>query len=192
LFSSYSDAFDSSAQSKKTLEDAGVGGARHCMFHVGILNDSGSPDVVDFAAGSPQLVRQWVSGLSMLLHSGSVGIGLEMKMSGGKFIVEFAKDGSPSGACGLFNHGDIIEAIDTLPLTERTTFAEYEALVLGPDASPISMLLNRGGQKVTLFPRPNYFHAVFLCTLRLRSSCDVDPPSPPSSMCLIVSSVLDL
>jgi hypothetical protein len=119
------------------------------MFHVGILNDSGSPDVVDFATSSQERVMQWVSGLSMLLHTGSVGIGLEMKMVGGKFFVEFAKDGSPSAACGKFNHGDVIEAIDTHPLSERTTFAEYEALVLGPDASPISMLLNRGGNKVT-------------------------------------------
>jgi hypothetical protein len=143
--------FHSSGTDPKTLMGAGVGGARHCMFHVDIISDDGSPDILDFAVNTPELVRQWVDGLTMLLHTVSVGIGLEVKITGGKFIVEFGKDGSPSGACGKFNHGDIIEAIDTSPLTERTTFAEYEALVLGPDDSPISMLLNRGGQKVFLF-----------------------------------------
>jgi hypothetical protein len=141
--------FCSAKTDLKTLSDAGVAGAKHCIFHVHVIGEDGSPDVVDFAVSTPELVRQWVDGLSMLLHTGSVGIGLEIKMSGGKFFVEFGKDGSPSGACGKFNHGDIIEAIDTHPLTEMTTFAEYEALVLGPDQSPISMLLNRGGQKVT-------------------------------------------
>jgi hypothetical protein len=141
--------FRSSKTDPKTLKDAGVAGARNCIFHVHIIGEDGSPDVVDFAVSSPELMNQWVDGLSMLLHTGSVGIGLEIKMLGGKFFVEFGKDGSPSGNCGKFNHGDIIEAIDTHPLTELTTFAEYEALVLGPDQSPISMLLNRGGQKVS-------------------------------------------
>jgi hypothetical protein len=154
MFATYNDQFLqfflSSGTDPKTLIDAGVGGARHCMFHVEIIGDDGSPDVLDFAVSTPELVRQWVDGLSMLLHTVSVGIGLEVKQTGGKFIVQFGKDGSPSGACGKFNHGDIIEAIDTHPLSERTTFAEYEALVLGPDDSPISMLLNRGGQKVNL------------------------------------------
>jgi C-terminal processing protease CtpA/Prc len=113
------------------------------------MNEDGSTDVVDFATDSPQMVSQWVDGLSMMLHTGSVGIGLEIKQTAGKFIVEFGRDGSPSGACGKFNHGDVIEAVDTHPLTEQTTFAEYEALILGPDGSPISLLLNRGGQKVT-------------------------------------------
>jgi C-terminal processing protease CtpA/Prc len=117
----------------------------------------------------------------MLLHTVSVGIGLEVKQAGGKFIVQFGKDGSPSGACGKFNHGDIIEAIDTQPLTEQTTFAEYEALVLGPDDSPISMLLNRGGQKVAVTCLESSDSCVSYMH-RLRSSCDVGPPFPSSSI----------
>jgi hypothetical protein len=162
--------------------EAGVGGARHCMFHVDIISDDGSPDILDFAVNTPELVRQWVDGLTMLLHTVSVGIGLEVKITGGKFIVEFGKDGSPSGACGKFNHGDIIEAIDTSPLTERTTFAEYEALVLGPDDSPISVLLNRGGQKVFLFLLSASSMSSVSCIHRLRSSSDAAQLFPRSSL----------
>lgn len=145
-----SDALDllMAATDLKVLMDAGIGGAKHCIFHVHVQGDDGQPDIVDFAVETPVIARQWVDGLSMLLHTGSVGIGLQVKQSAGKFIVVLALDGSPSAACGQFNNGDVIETVDTQPLTDRTTFAEYEALVLGPDNSPISITLNRGGKKM--------------------------------------------
>lgn len=52
--------------------------------------------------------------------------------------------------CRLFRPGDVIEAVDTFPLTSKTTLDEYEALVLGIDGSPISLMLERQGQKVCL------------------------------------------
>jgi hypothetical protein len=137
------------------LTDAGIGGAKHCIFHVRIEGDKGLPQYVDFAVASPGIVRQWVSGLSTLLHIGSVGIGLQVKQSGGtnsKFVVLGAVAGSPSASGAQFCSGDVIEAIDTFPLTSKITFEEYEALVLGADQSIISVALDRQGRKVTPFP----------------------------------------
>jgi S1-C subfamily serine protease len=162
--------------------DAGIGGAKHCIFHVHVQGDDGQPDIVDFAVETPVIARQWVDGLSMLLHTGSVGIGLQVKQSAGKFIVILALDGSPSAACGQFNNDDIIETVDTQPLTDKTTFAEYEALVLGPDNSPISITLNRGGKKVSAAAPhpPPPLRVSASCARRWRSSCDAAPLSPPS------------
>ncbi len=108
----------------KTLTEAGIGGAKHCIFCVHVVGDDGQPDIVDFAVETPVMARQWVDGLSMLLHTGSVGIGLQVRQAAGRFIVVLANDGSPSAVCGQFNHDDVIEAVDTHPLTERTTFEE--------------------------------------------------------------------
>ena len=132
------------------MTEAGIGGAKHCIFHVRLECDKDTHQSVDFAAVSPAIVRQWVNGLSILQHIGSVGIGLEVKQSGGKFVALLATEGSPSAMCRLFRPGDVIEAVDTFPLTSKTTLDEYEALVLGIDGSPISLMLERQGHKVCL------------------------------------------
>jgi hypothetical protein len=104
---------------------------------------------VDFAVSTPLLVQQWTAGLACLLHVGSVGIGLQvMHTEGGKFFVHKATEGGPSEACRQFCSGDVIDAIDTVQLTQHTSFAEFEALVLGLDNSPICVQLDRRGQKV--------------------------------------------
>jgi hypothetical protein len=132
------------------LTEAGIGGAKHCIFHVRLECDKDTHQTVDFAAASPAIVRQWVNGLSILQHIGSVGIGLQVKQSGGKFVALVATEGSPSALCRLLCPGDVIEAVDTFPLTTKTTLDEYEALVLGVDGSPISLMLERQGAKVCL------------------------------------------
>ncbi len=138
-----------SATDSKTLTAAGVGGAKHCIFHVRIEGSDGLHYTVDFAVATPELVRHWVAGLSCLLHAGSVGIGLQVVHSeSGKFFVHKASEGGPSAACLQFCSGDVIEAIDTVQLTQQTSFAEFESLVLGLENSPISLLLDRRGQKV--------------------------------------------
>jgi C-terminal processing protease CtpA/Prc len=116
---------------------------------VQIEGADGAPDTVDFAVATPELVRQWVSGLQALLHVGSVGIGLQVvHTEGGKFIVHKASEGGPSEACRQFRSGDVIDAIDTVQLTQRTSFAEFETLVLGLESSPICIQLDRRGHKV--------------------------------------------
>jgi hypothetical protein len=154
------------------LTEAGIGGAAHCIFHVRLEGHKGPPQSVDFAAATPGIVRQWVSGLSTLLHIGSVGIGLQVKQSGGKFFALGAVEGSPSAASKQFCTGDIIEAIDTFPLTSKTSFDEFEALALGAEQSPISVVLDRHGLKVRL----SSLSLLSFTTLhlRLRSNCDVD------------------
>jgi hypothetical protein len=135
------------------LTEAGIGGAAHCIFHVRLEGHKGPPQTVDFAAATPGIVRQWMSGLSSLLHIGSVGIGLQVKQSGGKFFVLGTVHGSPSAASMQFCTGDVIEAIDTFPLTSKTTFDEFEALALGTEHSPVSVVLDRRGLKVRV---PSY------------------------------------
>ena len=138
----------SAATDAGTLKTAGIGGAKHCIFHVRIEGENGLPDTVDFAVASPDVVRLWVDGLSSLLHIGSVGIGLQIKQPGGRFIVVGAIKDSPAAASGLFCSGDVIEAIDTMALTPSTAFSVFEALLLGLDNTPVSLSVDRRGQKV--------------------------------------------
>ena len=167
-----------SATNPDVLKGSGIGGAKHCIFHVRIEGENGLPDAVDFAVASPDLVRQWVDGLGALQHIGSVGIGLQVKQSGGRFLVVGAIGRSPAHASGMFLQGDVIEEIDTMRLTAATTFAQcvtrflalflcntfflasfdqllfsekmvrFEALVLGPINSAICIAIDRQGHKV--------------------------------------------
>jgi hypothetical protein len=152
----------SAATDAGTLKTAGIGGAKHCIFHVRIEGENGLPDTVDFAVASPDVVRHWVDGLSSLLHIGSVGIGLQIKQPGGRFIVVGAIKDSPAAASGLFCSGDVIEAIDTMALTPSTAFSVFEALLLGLDNTPVSLSVDRRGQKVPspFFSLPLAFYAI--------------------------------
>jgi hypothetical protein len=157
------------------LELAGIGGAKHCIFHVRIEGRSGAFDTVDFAVASPEAVRSWVDGLSQLLHIGSVGIGLQVRQFGGKFVVVGAVKGGPAERSRMFLQSDTIGEIDSFRLTSRTTFDQFEALMLGVSNSDVTVGISRNGQQVQMAFSPRD-HLVTLLQLLLKLRRGPLPP----------------